>query len=1465
MDLSNKIYVYTNSVEKFKKIKLNLKFDVKKIYDDNINDRLNDSIIILLEENQNINKLNKLKNTILISNLDKKNNKYIYFNDFEELELILKILSNQKAKIGILLYLSDITKNIQLCIDSVINQTYKNFNLFICVGKNDEPIIQVLDLYKSDNKVKIIINSLPTSKFFAFNQIIDTIGVDFFILLEPTDILDKNRLLFDMINYESIIKNNKNVNIFGIQSGSNLIKNKNDKEKISTVERIITWKIDVIKKIGYFCNNKFLSDVEYYYRTNKILGTNSIVKYNSITSNIIYDKKINNYDENTKLLFVGKIMKLLKNKNNYNIFFNKEMDYFYDLARILPDNNVNLKDYRLFYKDLNNLNDDELNTHWEKIGRIEGRLPNLNLFVEKFPNFDFNSYIKNNFEGIIFSCKHEIYGWIYLRNKKEYFKWLKNNNFIDKNSKKIKKNDNNQEKKYLKEFLITNNIRYYYVSNMSKLDIDIEKEYNISKYNCLTDKFDNVIFFGIYTEDDYSKITYHIGKKYILWLGSYSNSDYKQTLKIFDRIKYYLNIAHLAINDEIYNTLEESGIIPVKIELKNYISNVYNDKIIKSNTENNKKKIFNFIDIHEKIKIFDEVKEYDFYNDDICEDKLNNIYKNIDNFIKLFEGYEKILFICGDYPGYGGAATNCDKIQDFFIENGFKTFAIYFNYNGEKNKAVDSNNKYKIINEKNLKNELEKMSFKPDIIILKNSINNFNIKSIFKCPIIFLIPGIFKNNLDKYYYELTKNEYDNYINYNTIKQIEQSDISFCNSLHTKEILLKNYNLKTYLFYSSFVSFYGQQIDKDDKWDLRKYDYGLIVSNFDRKIKNIEKSIEFLKDKTNVILIGINSSRYQKYGFKCLELVDNEKMNWYYKQIKYIVQDSFYESCSNVKIESFFNGCEIYSSKECELIKYIINKNEIINSIKKNIYMICFNNWDSCKLRGKYIAENSFISNYYNVIYIDITNKSVYDIFKKIYNSIIVFIKGDFKIIYKIIDILRNNNNILIHDIIDLYNQNNIINIKKEKIFDYVFCNSLHMKNILVEYGININKIILLYHPCDKNLNTSNIIKEEIIYIGHLDKCDLNIEEYGIKHIPFKYELDRCIQFTYVTNKIFYNFHTSTKLATAIKTRSIFISNKIPIFVELLGVNYPFFIDNINMLTKTFNNALKILIDKNKYNNFYNKYYKKLEKILIDNSLEYVTIFNNILKKNENFRNNICIYKSYFIEKNNDNEKFNYLENINYYDYYIFTNSERDHIDFLPYTKIHVKFNDNNIFNNRILSRLFKWFGYMYFKDYKFYIYLDSYFHIKINNENNYKSIFNKLNLNSNIFYLVDKHKCRNNILDEINHNINYWSNLKLIKEKKSNLVKLKEHLLNFEKKKLDIILENKLTQNGVIFIKNKKLSIYFINNMIRYFIKYTYRDQCILNIVNYKSNIVSFYENMQTLFDIDKNNNNHEYKYIITN
>lgn len=340
----------------------------------------------------------------------------------------------------------------------------------------------------------------------------------------------------------------------------------------------------------------------------------------------------------------------------------------------------------------------------------------------------------------------------------------------------------------------------------------------------------------------------------------------------------------------------------------------------------------------------------------INSDILLNINKNIDYFDNFINKYKNILFICGDYPNYGGAATNCDHLENYYKNKGHNTYSHYHDY-------VNYN--------------INNINFNPDIIILKSFIK-INLKKIFKCPIIYLIGGIYKNELDKYYFNIhTKEEQDKYINISVINQIKNSDYSFSNSRHTQEILKKYYNLDTEIFYSSFIQFKNRKVIVDVNFNNRKYDYALVVSNFDRKIKNIEKSIRYLKNKKNVVLIGKNSNKYKKYGFECIDLIDNKKMINYYKNIKYIVQDSFYESCSNVKIEGFFYGCKIakkniiisstqfagYGGAACNsynLIKYF--RKEGYNTVG-----IFFNdninvNYDPDKIGGIFIYQDINLNN-----------------------------------------------------------------------------------------------------------------------------------------------------------------------------------------------------------------------------------------------------------------------------------------------------------------------------------------------------------------------------------------------------------------------------------------------------------------------------------------------------------------------
>lgn len=319
-------------------------------------------------------------------------------------------------------------------------------------------------------------------------------------------------------------------------------------------------------------------------------------------------------------------------------------------------------------------------------------------------------------------------------------------------------------------------------------------------------------------------------------------------------------------------------------------------------------------ELEEQLSRLTPTKVLDFSNaSNFCSGSLNQINKNIDVFSSIISEYKNILFICSDYPGYGGAATNCDDLSRYYSKT-HNVHSVYWTHDKESAVKYGTCGSVSITHASELKNILNALALKPDLVILKNAVC-VNIKEIWNIPVFFLIPGIYCNNLDKNYRELnTITQQHKYINENTLRQIRESDFSFCNSIHTQQILRQYYKMDTYIFCSSFVKYYGQSILPDPEFENRKYDYGLIISNFERTIKNAKQSISFLKDKKNVLLIGEGSSKYKSYGFDTIEHVKPEDMGNYYKQIKHIVQDGFYESCSNVMVEGLFNGCKTQTSK-----------------------------------------------------------------------------------------------------------------------------------------------------------------------------------------------------------------------------------------------------------------------------------------------------------------------------------------------------------------------------------------------------------------------------------------------------------------------------------------------------------------------------------------------------------------------
>ena len=419
------------------------------------------------------------------------------------------------------------------------------------------------------------------------------------------------------------------------------------------------------------------------------------------------------------------------------------------------------------------------------------------------------------------------------------------------------------------------------------------------------------------------------------------NAPYEKMPEIYAKCFIGLRLTQADGNANMVQEMEAME-IPVVYNHSNYGLKWRNvDDVVQHIENENHNKNTNFYDLSEN--------EINMFSDKIDNTILEQINLNIDKMSLYLEQYKNILFICSDYPGYGGAATNCYQLSKFY-EKTHNVYSIYWNYQHDVNKKIEIGQNYQIINQNLLGVTVRNLRFKPDIIILKSAAH-INLKTIYKCPILYFIPGIYNNNLDKHYLDLnTKEEHDKYINRAVINQIKNSSIAFCNSSHTRDILKNVYGIETGLFYSSFVPFYREKIPVDVSFNERKYEYGLIVSDFSRKIKNVEQSIEFLKSRKsnndNVILIGKGSSKYNLYDFECIENVEASEMTKYYKQIKYIVQDSFFESCSNVLVEGLFNGCKFKPVIVISSTQYpgyggaATNAYELIKEFRRNKYNVC---------------------------------------------------------------------------------------------------------------------------------------------------------------------------------------------------------------------------------------------------------------------------------------------------------------------------------------------------------------------------------------------------------------------------------------------------------------------------------------------------------------------------------------------
>lgn len=336
-------------------------------------------------------------------------------------------------------------------------------------------------------------------------------------------------------------------------------------------------------------------------------------------------------------------------------------------------------------------------------------------------------------------------------------------------------------------------------------------------------------------------------------------------------------------------------------------------------------------------------------DNDISWDNIANIeqivrYRNIYKYNESIKKYKKILFVCTDYPGWGGAATNTyDLIKWYKNDQSRKIYGLFihndptmlFSENSD-DYIVCSKNK---INYNRIKSVLDG---NPDLIILRNYtdasiLNNFN------CEKHFMIPGIFKQNMDDFWYNMSTDKLGTYINNQILKTMEQCNKCYTNSYDTKQILLKNFKKKTELLHFNYIPYYKKYTEPSTNINNREYDIGVIVSDFTRKIKNVDLINKIFGQFSSCkkIVIGKNNHLIRGDNIEYHDIMDHDKIIEYCEKIKLVINTSFYESCSNVIIEAKYQGCEtaiIHDKNYTESVEYIgkiLNKN-IVKSLHESV-------------------------------------------------------------------------------------------------------------------------------------------------------------------------------------------------------------------------------------------------------------------------------------------------------------------------------------------------------------------------------------------------------------------------------------------------------------------------------------------------------------------------------------------------
>lgn len=247
-----------------------------------------------------------------------------------------------EEKISIIVPIYKVEGYINKCIDSILNQTYKNLEIILVDDGSPDNSGKICDEYAEKDKRIKVIHKKNEGVSIARNIGIENASGGYIAFSDPDDYIGENYILY---LYEMCINNKSEISICGIKSEVDnvIIDNEKKIKKIMNKEEALKELLNEEYYYGNVCTKMFKRNIVEGIKFNPMLqiGEDLDFCYNS------FKKATNIYVDTSKMQYYCLVRKNSVTTEKYNEKWKKEIELCEDIISRVRTDYPNIEEYAI--------------------------------------------------------------------------------------------------------------------------------------------------------------------------------------------------------------------------------------------------------------------------------------------------------------------------------------------------------------------------------------------------------------------------------------------------------------------------------------------------------------------------------------------------------------------------------------------------------------------------------------------------------------------------------------------------------------------------------------------------------------------------------------------------------------------------------------------------------------------------------------------------------------------------------------------------------------------------------------------------------------------------------------------------------------------------------------------------------------------------------------------------------------